>query len=418
MMSYRPTLIVFAAMLLISCACPSHGAEWTRFRGPNGTGLVADAPIPVRWTEEDYNWKIELPGLGHSSPVIFGDRIFLTSAQEDDSRRLVHCFRASDGELLWRRDFELTPHRLHKRNSFASATPAVDEQHVYLSWTDPEQYTLMALDHDGNPVWRRDLGTFQSQHGGGTSPIVYGDLVIIGNDQDGESSLLAVDRLTGKDRWRAARSVSRTAYSTPCIYRPEGGADELIFNSGAHGISSIDPQTGTTHWELAVFDKRSVSSPILAGGLLFGSCGSGAGGNYVAAIRPGDTEANVAPELEYKIDRSAPYVSTPIAKDGLLFLFGDKGVVSCVHARSGELLWRERVSVGFSGSPVCVGERLYCIAEDGEVVVLAASDTFELLARNPLGDPSRATPAIADGVMYLRTYSYLISIGGEGAAGD
>ena len=405
--------LIWTALILAVPLQQSSAQEWTRFRGPNGTGIAEAAPVPVQWTEDDYNWKVELPGVGHSSPVIWGDRIFLTSAISEDARRFVLCYRTTDGQLLWARDFGLAPHTKHQRNSFASSTPALDADHVYVTWTDPQRYTLMALDHHGNDVWNRDLGTFESQHSGGTSPIVYGELVVIGSDQDGQSSLVAVDRLTGRDRWRTPRRPSFVAYSTPCVYKPPGGSVELIFNSGSHGISGIDPKTGKTNWELAVFDKRSVSSPVLADGLLIGSCGSGAGGNYVVAVRPGNIERNIEPQLAYKIDRSAPYVPTPLAKGDLLFLWSDKGVVTCVRAASGTTLWQQRVGGNFSGSPVCVGDRLYCISDEGDVFVLAAAEKFELLGRNPLGEPSRATPAVAGGSMYLRTYSHLVSIGGK-----
>ena len=182
----------------------------------------------------------------------------------------------------------------------------------------------------------------------------------------------------------------------------------MIFNSQSHGISSIDPATGHTNWEIDVFDKRSVSSPLVVGGLIFGSCGSGGGGNYVVAVRPGKK-----PEVAYKIDKSAPYVPTSVAHGKLLFLWGDSGVVSCIDVPSGNLVWQKRVGGNYSGSPVRAAGRLYCISAEGEVVVLAAKDQFDLISRQPLGEPSRSTPAIAGGRMYLRTVSHLVSIGGK-----
>jgi outer membrane protein assembly factor BamB len=386
--------------------------EWTRFRGPNGSGVSEAATIPATWTEQNYKWRVSLPGIGHSSPVMWGERIFLTSAVEETAERILLCLNAGDGRILWERHYDSDVHTKHLRNSFATPSPACDEQHAYFVWSTPDEYTLVALDHEGHEKWKLDLGPYTSMHSAGPSPMVYQDLLVLGNDQDGESSLLAFDRMTGKVRWQTARKTEFVSYATPCILSRQGMADELIFLSGAHGVSGIDPKTGKTNWELDVFDKRTCASPVLAGGLIWGSCGSGAGGNYVAAVRPGTPDGTIAPQEVWKITDSAPYVPTMVAKDDLVFLWSDKGVVSCVKASTGEVLWKQRVDGNFSGSPIRVRDRLYAIAEDGEVVVLAASEQYELLARNALGEDSRSTPAVADNRLYLRTYSHLISIAG------
>ena len=395
--------------ILLSCLSPPASAqEWTRFRGPNGTGESEATSIPAAWTDADYNWKVALPGAGHASPVLWGDRIFLTSAEQAGHKRLLFCLNAADGKIIWQREYAAETHPVHTQNNFASSSAAVDEEHVYVVWATPAQYRVLALNHDGTDAWSKDLGPFVSQHGYGASPIVYEDLVIVNNDQDADCFLAALDRHNGKQRWRTPRRTSVTAYSTPCVYRPEGGKSELIFNSQSHGISSIDPTNGQTNWELEVFDKRSVSSPLVVGGLIFGSCGSGQGGNYVAAVRPGKQ-----PELAYKIDKAAPYVPTSVARGNLLFLWGDSGIVSCVDAPSGNQIWQKRVGGNYSGSPVRAADHLYCVSAEGEVVVLAAKDKFEQLSRHSLGEVCRSTPAIASGRMYLRTQSHLFSIGGK-----
>jgi outer membrane protein assembly factor BamB len=403
--SARGCLSLATLVCLVSSA---HAQEWTRFRGPNGTGISLAKSVPTQWTESDYNWRVELPGIGHSSPVVWGDKVFVTSANEDTAERIVLCLSAADGHVLWKHNYSSAIHPKHLRNSFASSTPAVDQDHVYVSWTAPEEYTLMALNHDGREAWRTSLGPFVSQHSGGTSPIVFRDMVVLGNDQDGPSFLTAVGCRDGKTVWRVDRTSAVVAYSTPCV-RDEGKPSaELIFNSQAHGISGIDPYTGHTNWELTVFNKRSVSSPVIADGLVFGTCGSGGGGNYVAAVRPGDH-----PKLEYKLTDGAPYVPTLLATRGLLFMWSDKGIVSCVKVGTGKPVWQKRVGGNYSGSPVCAGDHLYCIAEDGTVVVLSATEKYDLVSRNPLGEDSRSTPAISGGRMYLRTYSHLVSIGGK-----
>ncbi|HEV3025613.1 MAG TPA: PQQ-binding-like beta-propeller repeat protein, partial [Pirellulales bacterium] len=399
---------------------PAAGQEWTRFRGPNGTGISEATTVPTAWTEDDYNWKVSLPGIGHSAPVMWGEKLFLTSALEDTGTRAVLCLNAADGSTLWEKRFKSKVHPKHLLNSFASATPAVDDQRVYVVWSTPEEYTLMALDHEGEVAWQRPLGRFWGEHSCGTSPIVFDDLVVIaadqglskGNPPEAASFLVAVDRQNGEIRWKVDRRTEHVAYSTPCVYVPEGGRPQLIFNSGAHGISSIDPASGDTLWELDVLDKRSVSSPVISGGLIFGSTGSGGGGNYVAALRPpgGPDEK---PKLEYEVKESAPYVPSLLAFGPWVFLWSDAGVVSCLRAADKKKLWQERVGGTFYGSPVCVNGRLYCMNEDGEVVVLAAAEKYQLLGRNPLGEGSHSTPAVAGGRMYLRTYTHLMSIGGQ-----
>ncbi len=426
-------MIAFSRSLLclpLIFSSPLMAEEWTRFRGPNGTGISEATTIPTSFTESDYNWKVTLPGGGHSAPVMWKDKIFLTSAEDETAERYALCLGTQDGRILWKKSYKSSRHARHNLNSFASATPTVDEAHVYFVWSTPEEYTLLALDHSGNEVWKRDLGPFVSQHSCGTSPILFEDLIILGNEQDGDSQatkdkkpaggksfLIAVDRKTGSTRWTVDRKSDVVAYSTPCIYQPEGGAPQVIFNASAHGITSLDPRTGKQNWEVTgLFDKRSCSSPILADGLLIGSCGSGGGGNYVVAVHPGGTGKPNAGQLAYRIDKAAPYVPTPIAKNGLLFLWADGGVVSGLRAATGETLWTNRVGGSYFGSPICVQDRIYNIAADGTLVVVAAGEQFNLLAKNSLGEFSHSTPAVANGRMYLRTFSHLISVGGKQGA--
>ncbi len=400
------------ALLILGLMQTSFAQEWTRFRGPNGTGLSQARTIPTTWTEKEINWKIALPGTGHSSPVLWGDRIFLTSTEEVPNQISVFCLKSDDGSLVWKREFPYRPFDKHKFNSFSSATPAVDQSRVYVAWSIPERYSLMALDHEGQTVWERDLGPYKSQHGCGASPIVQGETVILGNDQDGSSSLIAVDAKTGKTKWQTPRQTVVVSYSTPCLYEPKGEKPALIFNSQAHGISAIDPENGQVLWEYPkAFDKRTVSSPVIAAGVIIGSCGSGAGGNYIAAIRPGGANRN--PALAYTIKRSAPYVPTSVAVGDLLFLWSDAGVVSCVQAPTGEIKWQERVEGEFFSSPVWVDGRLFCVSTTGQVVVLEAGDKFRDLARYSLSELTRSTPAVAGGRMYLRTVSHLTSVGGK-----
>jgi outer membrane protein assembly factor BamB len=414
---------VTAACLLVALVTTAtHAQEWTRFRGSNGSGRApATDTIPSLWTDNDFNWSIELPGEGHSSPVVWGDRVFLTTADEEAATRIVLAIDATSGKTLWRRDYPLAVHSKHVRNTFASPTPAVDADHVYASWSTLEEYTLIALDHEGVDVWRRDLGTFASMHSAGPSPTLYEDMVILPNyqsdrvpDVTGVSSIVAVDRMTGDTRWEVPSGTKFVSYATPCVYRPNDGPPQMIFCSTADGMTSVDPRNGSVNWRLDVFTPRTVSSPQLAGDLILGSAGSGGGGNYVVAIRPPGGEGGSEPSVAYTVDRSAPYVPTLIVIGPNAYLWSDGGVLSCVEAASGEPLWRERVGGTFSGSPIAVGDRLFCISDDGDVVVVnVAGGKYELLGTNPLAELSRSTPAVSGGVMYLRTVSHLYSIGGK-----
>jgi outer membrane protein assembly factor BamB len=398
--------------------------EWTRFRGPNGAGISQAKTVPTKISDADINWKIELPGTGHSSPVLWGEQIFVTTTGDNSGGLSVLCLSAKDGALQWRKDFPLTPFSRHKFNSFASATPAVDADRLYVVWNEPEHYMLVALDHKGKQIWERDFGPFVSQHGCGISPVVYKGKVILGNEQDdakqvpkgtrsGDSFIVAVDARTGSTVWQTPRTSAVVAYSTPCVYEPKNDKASLIFNSQAHGIYAVDPDNGKVLWEYdKAFDKRSVSSPIVAGDIVYGSCGSGGGGNFVTAVKAGNGKDR-KPELAYQLKKSAPYVPTGVAVGDLLWLWSDGGILTCLHAPTGEIRYQERVGGNFFGSPVWVDGRLFCISTSGEIVVVEASDKFNVLHRFALNETCHTTPAVALGRLFVRTEKHLLSIGGS-----
>lgn len=408
--------------MTIILASVSQGQEWTRFRGPNGQGISGAKTIPVKWTEKDYNWKIELPGGGHSSPVLWGEKLFVTSGDQQAGNSVIYALNVSDGKVLWQKEYSLKKYSPNKLNSYATATPTVDAEHVYVLWTSPEETILAALNHQGNEIWKRKFEGVRCQHGAGSSPIVHDDMVIFTHEHENKSSpdarsaWYAVNRKTGETRWTLDRNTGpKTSYSTPCVYATETGTPQLIFNSYSHGMTSVDPGTGKVIWEVAsAFPARVVSSPVIAGELLVGSCGDGGSGKRLIAIRPGSSDRKIQPKEAYSIDSGyRPYVPTSIAKGGLLFTFIDRGYVSCWNSVTGRQLWEEKPAGKFFGSPVCVDGKLYCITMDGDVVVIKAAETYKLLAINPLGETSHATPAIAGGRMYLRTYSLLFSVGGK-----
>lgn len=391
----------------------SHGQDWTRFRGPNGSGLGQAPNLPAVFSEADFNWKTELPGTGHSSPVIWGDRIFLTSAAPGSARRIVSAVNAKDGKILWSKEYETPAFRQHADNSYASSSAAVDAERVYVWWGATEGSALVALDQkSGKEVWKHDLGSFSAQHGPGTSPVVVEGSVLLNFDQEQpESFLLCLDAATGKVRWKTPHAGTTSSASTPCIRPTAGGRSEVILISRTNGMTAVDVATGKVNWELpGVMQRRCVASPIITpAGLIVAQCGEGQSESFVVAVKPG--APGQKPEKVYEVVRAGGYVPTPLAVGDLLFLWKENGLVTCLRAATNEQLWSERVEGPFYGSPVNTNGRLYNITRRGELVVLGAGEKFEKIARIPLGEGSFSTPAISGGKMYLRTFSHLISVG-------
>lgn len=415
-MTHSP--ILRTLLFCLTLACATAGQEWTRFRGANGQGISDATAIPVQWTDRDYNWRVRLPAGGHSSPVIWGKRVFVTCADPASTGGILLALDTETGRILWQKAYGLHPYRFHNDNSYAVATPVVDANHVYVLWQTKSETILAALDHAGRDVWQRDFAGVYSQFGPGPSPAVVNDVVVFAheqweNDRGYQSAWIALDRDTGRTRWTTKRQNSEISYSTPCIYSPTRGELQLIFTSEAHGLTAVDPSTGSVIWEVqSALPARAVSSPVIAGDLLIATCGKGAGGKRLAAVRIVPDSKHGRAELAYTCTgRSAPYVPTPLARDGLLYTFHDQGHVSCLRIKDGTVLWCEKPGGRFYGSPVWVDGRLYCINRAGQVIVLRASPSYELLAVNSLGEKSQATPAITGNVMYLRSYSHLMSIG-------
>jgi len=405
------------AVLPILCALggatSAEAQNWTRFRGPGGAGLGEARAIRATVTEEDVNWRVELAGRGHSSPVVWGERVFVTGADAAAKERFIQCLRARDGGELWRVGDELEPNEQHELNSFAASTPALDAERVYVAWPSGSSLFALALDHAGERVWSRELCPSSARHGSGASPVLAGDVLVVQNDDEGgASALFGLDRATGETVWKRERETVRASFATPLVLASDTRT-EVLFASTAHGITSLDPATGELNWEIAgVFEERCVASPVVAGDLLFACAGQGGGGKESVAIDLAKARERSADAVRYRLQRALPYVPTPIAADGLLFLWADGGVVSCLDARDGRERWRERVDGSFFGSPVCVDGRLYAMSRSGELVVVAAGPEFELLSRFDLGEPTEATPAVAGGALFLRTERHLTSIGG------
>jgi outer membrane protein assembly factor BamB len=394
--------------------------NWPRFRGANGQGISTDKAIPSKWSAEDYRWKVTLPGGGHSSPVVWGDKVFVTCADDRTLKGILLCLRAADGGESWRKETSLDKVRMNALNNYATATPALDAEHVYVFWPGVEETTLTALTQEGREVWAAKLPGNRTQHGMGSSPVVVGDYVILTREQDQKtggtipSACLALDRRNGHVQWRYEHPKNANAsYSTPSVYRDPQGREALVFTGNLHGIAALDPATGKLLWQTpAALPARVVSSPVLAGEIILGTCGEGGRGVRLAAIRPPEAGSSEVKEVYGLNSAVVPYVPTSVVHEEFFFGFHDGGVVSCFRMATGEVLWSQKPAGRFFGSPVCVDGKLYCITVDGDVVVLKAGPAYELLAVNPLGEKSHATPAVADGRMFLRTLSHLTCVGG------
>ena len=409
--------------LLAAITSAATAQEWTRFRGPNGSGL-GKADLPEQLTEKDITWRCALPGTGHSSPVVWGDRIFVTTtpagAPDSEAKRAVVCVGAKDGKLQWHREYATGIYRKHADNSFASPSCTVDSERVFFWIPGPDKSQLIALAQaDGKQVWSVELGPFKAQHGPGASPIVEKGEVILQSSQDSPGSFIAAwDAASGKQLWKDELKGGQHAISTPCFFAGQSGL-QLISLSTDNGLLGLDPATGKSLWSMPdIFHLRCVASPVVTKeGMIVAQCGQGQAASEIQVIQGAATKQ---PSKAYEIVRTGGYVPTPLAVDDLLFLWKENGFVTCVRSKDGEQIWSERVEGPYYASPICIGGkggRIYNVTRSGELVVIAAADKFRLIQRFPFNERnSYATPAVSGGHLYVRTYSQLISIGMQGNA--
>lgn len=387
--------------------------RWPRFRGPNGSGMATGQHLPRELKPEHREWIVELPGLGHAAPVIWDDYLFVTSATDEGAVRYLYCLDAITGEERWMKYLGMNQSAKHQKSSWASSTPVTDGELVYVAFADKEHYVLSAYDFEGELHWRQVIGTFESQHGQGTSPILWEELVILANDQDGPSSVMAFDRKSGDVTWSTLRDADVVSYASPLLIpaKNKNQRPQLIVSSSAMGITSLDPRTGRMHWKSGSLPARTVGSPVFGEGVLVQACGGGGRGTYMLAIEPYDEPDSLEPYgLLYEEKRKLPYVPTPIIRDGHIYLCNDGGVALCNDLRTGKNIWTERIGGNYSSSPICVDGMIYLVSEEGEVVVLSASPDYKLWGKLELNDPSHSTPAAANSRLYVRTFHRLTSI--------
>jgi outer membrane protein assembly factor BamB len=407
---------VFQSILAITALSSVAQAEdWPGWRGPRGDGTSTEKDLPIRWSStENINWKTPIPGKGHSSPIIHGDRIFVTSCLEQEEKRMLLCLDRRNGKLLWQREvLESKLERKHALNSFASSTPVTDGRQVWVTFLQYPRMQVVCYDYEGNEVWRRSPGEFHSVHGFCTCPVLYKDLLILNGDQDAEAWIVALDKNTGAEKWRIDRPNRTRSYCTPIIVDAAGKKQMVL--SGSKCIASYDPDTGKQIWIIDGPTEQFVASLVLLDDILFMTAGFPT--YHLMGIRP-DGMGNVTnTHVLWHDTRSADYVPSPIAHDKYFYWVNDNGVAGCVLARTGERMWTERMGKHHSASPVEAEGRLYFLADDGVMYVLKSGPKFEVIQRNKLGEECYASPAISHGKIFIRGANNLYCIGKSGDAG-
>ena len=421
--SFRSSVFhgVLAAFALSLCASAGRAENWPQFRGPTAQGLSTEKQAPLNWSATDnVAWKTPIPGESWSSPIVWKDRVFLTTATEAGSHCHVLSLDRRTGKVLWDKEvFQIVPRKKETRNSYATPTPATDGKRVYVSFGDG---SFAALDFAGSVVWTNRQYPFYSQHGLGSSPILHKDLLIMSHDasSDGEdkkvgwqkpwdrSFLVALNTKTGAEVWKSGRGLSRISHGAPVLWQHDGKT-ELVTEAG-DVVQGFDIRTGKRLWSNEVLGEGKVPSTVIGDGLVFTSGGWG-GKESMKAFRLGGEGDQKETRLVWEQKKGQPKVPSLLFLNSRLYAITDGGVASCFKAATGDIVWQERVGGNFSASPVSAAGRIYLVGDNGDTTVIAAGDEFKVLARNPLGERVQASPAISQGQFFIRTERHLYCFG-------
>jgi outer membrane protein assembly factor BamB len=436
-------VLVFASIVPIVSA-----QNWPSFRGDRALGVVEKTQLPTSWDVEKGRavaWKTAIPGLAHSSPIVWGDRIYITTAVSADPNSVLqfplkgeldqrtdtskHQFRVmalerSTGKIVWNQIAYEGPPKVarHPHNSYAAATPATDGKHLVAFFGSEGLY---GYNVEGKLLWKQDVGILDQaafdvpeyKWGYASSPIIYKNLAIIQCDQIHGSFLEAFDLDSGKLAWRVERPDQIPAWATPGVYEGKTG-DELIVN-GAETVRGYDPSSGKELWKLKGTSMISVPTPFVAHDLIFVFTGYWRFIQPIYVIKPGSRgditppkDAASTDRLAWTTQKGAPYLNTPLVYGENLYVMGNTGILAVYRARTGEKVYQQRLGTGgyFTASPVAGGGKIYFTSEDGDVFVVKAGDEYELLAENHLGDVSMATPAISGRMLLYRTQHFLYAL--------
>ncbi len=398
------------ALILAGWVQLAWASDWPAWRGKLGDGTIHDKKAPVAWKLPDnLVWKTPIPGKGHASPIIVGNRIYQITAIEEKAERLLLCIDRATGKELWRKVVLKSPlERVHRLNSRASSTPTSDGERIYLSFLDKKKMFVAAYDLDGKKLWEVRPGVFSSIHGYCSSPVLWKDKVIVNGDHDGPGYLVALDKKTGKTLWKKDRPNNTRSYCTPLI-RTIGGRNQMIL-AGSKCVASYDPDTGKQHWISDGPTEQYVASLVYNGDLLFMTCGFPK--RFMQGIRP-DGSGNVTKtHVAWEITKGCSYVPSPVAIGPYFIVVADNGVASCLVAKTGERLWMERLKGGHSASLLTGNGLVYFLSDHGVMTVVKPGPEFKVVAENVVGEDTFATPAFSDGRLYLRGVKHLFCIDG------
>lgn len=407
-----PTLLWAAIAPAAEPALPEVGRDdWPWWRGPTLDNKSRDTHAPMKWSRtENIVWKTPVPGRGHSSPVLWGDRVFLTTADEAAQTQRALAFDRKTGKPLWNvavhtGGFE----KKHEKNSHASATPACDGQRVYSAFVNSSAVYVTATDLEGKVVWQQKAGPYESQHGYGSSPVLYKQTVIVLADSMKGSFLAALDRATGKVVWCSDRPVTgrNGSYATPIVANLAGRPQLVV--QGTRVTTSYDPDTGKELWTCFGPAEVTGCTPAYDAKHVFAT--GGFPEKEILAIRADGAGDVTKSHVAWRSKKGVTYVPSPLYHDGRLYVVNDGGVATCFYASTGEEVWSERLEGAFTSSPVLVGDLLYVTNEQGKTYVLKAGPKFERMAGIDLGEGVLSTPAVAGGRIYLRTTETLYCIG-------
>ena len=403
---------VRAALLVLCCAASARAGNWPAWRGPDGTGHSPEKNLPIKWSDTDnVRWKVELPERGNSTPIVWGNRIFLTQATEKSTKRAVMCFARADGKLLWQQATEYTEKEpTHQTNPYCSASPVTDGERVIASLGSAG---MVCYDMDGKEQWRKDLGKMVHMWGNASSPILHGDLCILFVGPGKVQKLLAVEKKTGKTAWEYEEPNGKAngyvgSWSTPIIVRV-GDHEELLLGM-PEKLKGFDPKTGKELWSCDGLhtvkgDQLVYTSPVYHDGVVVAM--GGFGGAALAVMAGGNGDVTKA-RLWYH-PSNGQRIGSPIVVGEHVVIINESGIAQCLEPKTGKDVWqKERIPGTTWSSPVLAEGRLYVTTKEGSVLVLATGPKFEVLAKNSLGgDTIMASPAISDGDIFIRTYKYL-----------
>lgn len=385
-------------------------SDWPWWRGPNQDGVATGKLPPTNWSEiKNVVWKIQVPGRGHSSPIVVGDHVFLTTADEDAETMSLICYNRQDGKEKWATKVHSGGFmHTHPENSHASATPACDGERVFTAFMVQGGIWVSAVDLQGEFVWQKKVGVFRSKHGFGSSPVLFKSLVIIPADNLGGSYLVALDRESGKVEWLKNRPAD-ASFGTP-IVATLSDRDQLLLH-GLKEVNSYDPVTGEVLWECLGPWTTVANTPAISENHVFVSGGYPRSGTM--CIRA-DGVGNVSvKKVAWEKREVKFYVSSPLVLDGKLYGVTDRGEAMCMDARTGNEIWTQRLQMKFRASPIAIGDYVFFAGTRGETVVVKAGSQFEPVARNELDEGCMASPVICGGRLYLRTKDHLYCIGIE-----